>query len=837
MSKKFQEEDEVEDVLQNLSDSSESEQSDSSSSGSSSSESGSESDSGEEKQRHQKKAQWEESDSDVSEKRVIKSQSQKRLEKMKELITKMKVKLDIKDFSQLYDLYEELNKELLKHKIYFDKNGIPKMYIYYIYWLEQQLKALPTSEKQKLSTANNKAFNTLKQKLKKNRVNHITELEKCEQNPDDYYNSDRDDKGSDDEQATKKKKNADDSSESEDEDNFVNREMRKYRNSNDPQIRRKYWMKKSYLFPHLFKDEDEDKASDSEEEQKEKKERRRKEQQEAKLKKQQEDDLSNFNIKDTSVKDIDIKDHDEVEKFLRNVVSNRNSFSTAEKQFNYHNLERCFQKYSDKQERALEIIMILLPVCTDFSKTISPSHMPRIIWNTVLQCLQTTLQVLKTKKQGDLEVQTFNPMTRKVGNEEKPIEFEDDEQQKNHVFHSMSYMKNQLSTYIVTLEGELYNAFKYLDFTNSEYNLRISDQFALLNTIKSIQEYYQSLEDMETVARIAFRRLANLYFIHDSQLEGLRKKATENKKNYKFEFYAVQDSEKQIRELCQIVQQHSNNQSNQIRAILYQIYHHAIHDRTQQAKEIMLMTHLPQNEFIQKAASQHQLLYLRFLAQQGLAYFRQGNYKDANLHLREVFVQVVFGKRQLKEVLGQNIGKTASDYDKKVALPYHMHINIELVETVHLIVGMILDLPALVSVEKKVNLSSKQRNVSFKAFYDSFNSTGKSYKNEQKVQHKTYNGPVENNQEILNAASRAIMRGTWEEANQYISRLNIWSKIHNGEQAKNILFENAKECSYKCYLLYYKSFFQSLSLNQLSKQFNLPINRIKTITSKFINNL
>lgn len=90
-------------------------------------------------------------------------------------------------------------------------------------------------------------------------------------------------------------------------------------------------MKKSHLWPHLFKEDKENEASDSEEEAKEKKERRRKEQEEARIKKLQEDDLSNFNIKDTSVKEIDTSDYEEVEKFLRSVILNRNNFTTAQK--------------------------------------------------------------------------------------------------------------------------------------------------------------------------------------------------------------------------------------------------------------------------------------------------------------------------------------------------------------------------------------------------------------------------------------------------------------------------------------------------------------------------
>jgi len=36
-------------------------------------------------------------------------------------------------------------------------------------------------------------------------------------------------------------------------------------------------------------------------------------------------------------------------------------------------------------------------------------------------------------------------------------------------------------------------------------------------------------------------------------------------------------------------------------------------------------------------------------------------------------------------------------FDRKVSLPYHMHINIELIDICYLISGMVLDLPSIVN--------------------------------------------------------------------------------------------------------------------------------------------
>lgn len=58
--------------------------------------------------------------------------------------------------------------------------------------------------------------------------------------------------------------------------------MRKFRQSSDPMIRRKYWLKKSVLYPHLVS---EDSEVDTEEEEKRKEERRERKKRELEEKK------------------------------------------------------------------------------------------------------------------------------------------------------------------------------------------------------------------------------------------------------------------------------------------------------------------------------------------------------------------------------------------------------------------------------------------------------------------------------------------------------------------------------------------------------------------------
>lgn len=53
------------------------------------------------------------------------------------------------------------------------------------------------------------------------------------------------------------------------------------------------------------------------------------------------------------------------------------------------------------------------------------------------------------------------------------------------------------------------------------------------------------------------------------------------------------------------------------------IYHHCIHNRFETAKDLLLMTHIP--EKIVASDNNLQALYNRVIVQMGLAAFRNGN--------------------------------------------------------------------------------------------------------------------------------------------------------------------------------------------------------------------
>ena len=131
----------------------------------------------EKKQQVRKPMMYFSESSDEDEKRVVKSEKDKRFEAIREIIDKIKDKMKIKDFSAIHDLFDELNKQVEKAKKVIEKEGVPLFYIRICWVLENMLNNVSSEEKKNLKSANNKAYNTLKHKVKKNNKQYETQLE------------------------------------------------------------------------------------------------------------------------------------------------------------------------------------------------------------------------------------------------------------------------------------------------------------------------------------------------------------------------------------------------------------------------------------------------------------------------------------------------------------------------------------------------------------------------------------------------------------------------------------------------------------------------------------
>ncbi|CAG0891577.1 unnamed protein product [Cyprideis torosa] len=780
------------------------------------------------------------SDDEEETKRVVRSAKEKRYEELSNIIRQIKNQRKIKDFSNMLSSFDELVRAHTKALpvIRKEDNGVsPRFFIRCLAEMTDLINETwdDKEAKKNMSKNSSKCLATLRQKLRKYcRDNFEDEIAKFRENPDlDDDEAEGEGKaeevaeesGSDTEivsrpsaqQVSKQSRLAsvgegavgeDDDEEGSDDsidwDEDSDEDSSSSDNETQYQTARERFLKKAPTDKEELK-----------EKQREKERRQReKEQQRLTKKKDAEDKGEGWTMISKGggggekpkmfEKEADVT-HSAVMKKLFEIIAARGKKGTDRKgQIELlHELRLISVKHNLGPAVAAKIDFAIISALFDYNPAVSAAMKPEY-WVKVVEKIESLLDLL-TENKNDL-IATENLM--------------EDSEVVERTDPSKPYkIRGCILTCVERMDDEFTRILKECDAHSTEYVSRLRDEALVCRIIDKLQKYLEEQRDSlpGDICRLYIRKVDHLYFKFDINVFKQREDPDVNDKETSIDL---------MDRLCKYIYVNDKTDRIKSRAILSHIYHRALHDYWYEARDLMLMSHLQDN--IQHGEPNTQILYNRTMVQLGLCAFRHGNIREAH----DALCDIQSGGRA-KELLAQGPTmqrqqeRTAEEekLEKQRRMPFHKHINLELLECVYLVSAMLMEIPYMAAHE----FNPRRRLIS------------KSFHHQLKFsERQALVGPPEIMREHVVAASKAMRSGEWRKCFDFIvnEKMNakVWDLFLRADQVRAMLKRKIQEESLRTYLFTYSHVYATMSLVNLSQMFDLEVTTVHAIVSKMIIN-
>jgi len=800
-------------------------------------------------------------------KRVVRSHTDKRYEQMLERIKGMANHQKNDDFAALITDYEAIMKMLEKLRSVVEQDGgPPTQFVKAIHGIEkyvdklhaEHLEKKQEDSSQKLTQNKQKAFNTLRAKVRKGNIQFRDHLTQLEEHPSDFQSSESEnDESADDasegaltsgsssgsssdsdsnsgssssssgssDSGSDSDASGDSDSESSDSNSWRSNASESDGDESDEEAVREKKMLKWLITPEKLKRQQ---AKDKDKE-------------DSKKEKQPKHDKYPSKKKKTSsshagpVAEDAKQDYtpEELVKKVKDIVSQRGHKRFERSSF-MEKLE-ALMSHAVKQGPRAQLYIYSSMVAVDFDNPAS-AHKPikMELWNEALDKINKMLPLL---------IQSWIQLKDSGADMSKLAVLDADGEEEDPSCHPR--LQELFVTYAEKLDDELYKGLQFTtDVYSTEYQEILGNASKYMVLLQHMVSFFEETKQAKPLSVVSMRLLEQVYYkpdmlnakvfeaiTHSIQNDACHEAIKQLLPGDKRENWAwPADSTAFIAQLCRHIYQTNDlpteRTPTQRRAALCQAYHLALHDRFQAGRDLLHLGSL--QEHANESDVHMQIQYNRVIAQMGLCAFRLGKIQEAHNCLMDVCQH-----SKAKELLAQQLSYNKNQErtpdqereEKRRLLPYHMHINLEVLESAHFICAMLLEVPNLAMQSLHPNRDRVVSRVLRKEF--------------ERYDKLPFAGPPESAKESVVSAAKALQRGNWQAACETLETLKIWDHIdpgkpENGVQVKAMIKEKIKVEALRTYLFAYSSIYDAFHIDQLVGMFDLAKKTIHSVVSKMM---
>jgi len=821
------------------------------------------------------------SEDEVEQKRTVRSHTDKRFEQLNERIKLMKNHMKIDDFSTLITDYETILKMIEKlSSVVAQNGGPPSQFIKAIAGIEaycdrchQEHLEKKQNKGEKLPENKAKAFNTLRAKVRKGNRQYQDELERMKEHPSDFEVDEESEKESEKSDSSDSEEEAqggdsdaassgssgssssgssssdsssdsdsdssssdssgsdsDSSSSASDSDGSSSSDSYKSGSAESDEELDEEAAREKKMLRWLISPEKLEERNRIAEEKKVKEDER----EEKALKKQKKQGKSGgdagqggkadkFDKQARGSKEEGPEDYspEELMKKVTEVAQQRGRRNFDKKAY----MEKLagLMAHAAKQGPRAQLYIHSCMVSADFDNTGNVNQAMKIdLWNEAL---------IKVNQMLPLLVESHKEMQEQ--GEEKSRPAADDDEQEDPRSHARQ--QELFVSFFEKLDNELYKALQNtVDVYGAEYQEILANSSKFLILLMRVLRFFEDTKQTQPLGTVALRLMEQTYYkpdmLNSKVYEAIQSTMDDDEKPF---WVWPEDSRRFMSKLCRFAFA-TGVPRHQRRAALCQAYHLALHNNFQAARDLLqLGNHLqlgnPVEPAAQEADAHTQILYNRVLAQMGLCAFRLGKIQDAHNCLMDFCMH-----NKARELLAQglnyskNVDRTEEQEraERLRQMPYHMHINLEVLETAHHICAMLLEIPNLAM--QSIDPTNNKRVISkvLRRTLDQYDKL-------------LFTGPPENHREAVVSAAKALQRGDWFSACGALEDLKIWDHIdpsnpENGKKTKEMIKGKIKTEALRTYLFAYASIYDAFQLNQLAEMFDLEQKTVHSIVSKMM---